>query len=609
MSREVFADFAEYLFEKNVGFGVEHPTPGLGHEDEVDMQGEHTASSSPVLITCRHIPSILRAISEEKPDRSRKHAQGTASHVAKVSLRVTPRQGETIGAYFHAGTRLYNSALEEALRRCRRMREDPAFEQAKEMQQGEAKTAAFRALGEHYGFTRSSLQAHVNGLRKSYPGVSVYTHEVQVLSDQALEAVARWHYGKGGRPRFKSVRRGLHSMAGKDSTYSAIQPVLDPDGRLATVRWGTGLRLAVGRPKTGGSRRAREQKIEREGIESLIAGGHYRSCRIVRNKIRGRWVYEAQLVFDTPAPLRHPVGAGRVSMDMGPSQVHWVADTGPGHHDILAPGLVFARRELRRLSRHLDRCHRQESRACFDDKGRHRKGRCKWKQRSAETVNAQTALAEAHRVMAERRKTEHGTLANTILAVGVHVRCEAQDYRSWQKTYSRSDRDRAPGEFITRVRYKAESAGGGLYELSPRTTALSQVCICARKKKSLALRWHSCECGVEADRDLFAAFLGLHVERDEAKIDRLDFVAARKGYGPRRQDLACKPEVELAGLAPGKPRVKRRPPSGERSLVRVARRLGRAARGPRPDGAVRKRPMPAAMHEELVSCPTAVGAG
>ena len=543
-----------------------------------------------------------------RADRSRKQAKGSACH-GKGLLAGHPTPGGDRRRLLPCRrTRLYNSALEEALRRGRKLREDPAFERAKEMKQGEAKTAAFRALREHYGFTRSSLQAHVNELRKSYPGVAAYTHEVQELSDQAFEAVARWHYGKGGRPRFKSTRRGLHSMAGKDA-HSSIQPVLGPDGRLATLRWGKDLSLAVSRPQAGSSRRAREQQAERARIESLIADGHYRSSRIVRNKVRGRWVYEAQLVFDVPAPLRHPVGSGNVSMDMGPSQVHWVAETGPGRHDVLAPGVVFPRKELRRCSRHLDRCHRQESPTCFDSEGRHRKGRWGWKDRSAEAVNAQAALAEAHRVMAERRKTEHGNLANTILATGVHVRCEAQAYRSWQKTYSRSDRDRAPGEFIARVRSKAESAGSSLYEFSTRTTALSQTCICERKKKKpLGLRWHSCECGVEADRDLFPAFLGLHVER-EAKIDRLDFVAARRAYGPRRQDLACKPEVELAGLAPGKPRVKRRPPSGERSLVRVARRLGRAARGPRPDGAVRKRPMPAAVHEDLISCPTVVGAG
>ena len=532
------------------------------------------------------------------PDRSRKHAKGTPSHVAKVSLRVTPRQAKVIEGCFHAGCRLYNSALEEALGRSRKLREHPRFEQAKAMEPGEAKTAAFHDLEETYGFGRFDLQGYLNGLRKSYPEVDLYTHEVQEISDQAFEAVARWHYGKGGRPRFKSTRRGLHSMSGKD-TCSAIQPVSDDAGCLVGVRWGKGLTLAVSRPKAGSSRRGCEQREERARIEGLIAAGHYRSTRIVRNKVRGRWCYEAQFVFDTPAPLRHPVGEGHTSMDMGPSAVHWLAGTGPGHHDPLAPSVVYPAKKIRRLSRQLERCHRRESPGCFDANGRHRSGGCHWRQRSAEATNTQARLAETHRVLAEGRKTDHGALANKILAAGRDVRCETQDYRSWAKTYSRSDRDRAPGEHIARVRYKAASAGGGLYEYSTRTTALSQTCICGRKeKKSLGLRWHSCECGVEADRDLFSAFLGLHVRPVEGS-DRLDVVGARRAYGPRRQDLACGPDVEMAGLAPGKPRVKRRPPSGERSLVRIAKRLGRA----RSDGAVRQRPTPATTREPIGSCP------
>lgn len=73
-------------------------------------------------------------------------------------------------------------------------------------------------------------------------------------------------------------------------------------------------------------------------------------------------------------------------------------------------------------------------------------------------------------------------------------------------------------------------------------------------------------------------------------------VGAREGYGLRRQDIAPSPEVERAGLAPGKPRVTRRHPPGRRSRVRIAKRLERAARGQRSDGVVREKPKPATEH-------------
>ena len=39
-----------------------------------------------------------------------------------------------------------------------------------------------------------------------------------------------------------------------------------------------------------------------------------------------------------------------------------------------------------------------------------------------------------------------------------------------------------------------------------KTSALSRVCLCGRwAKKSLALPWHECPCGVSVQRDLYSA--------------------------------------------------------------------------------------------------------
>ena len=66
--------------------------------------------------------------------------------------------------------------------------------------------------------------------------------------------------------------------------------------------------------------------------------------------------------------------------------------------------------------------------------------------------------------------------------------------------------------FMDGAKRKAESAGGSLSTISTRKTALSQTCQCGtRVKKPLSLRRHSCLCGVRAQRDLYSAYLGLHV--------------------------------------------------------------------------------------------------
>ena len=70
--------------------------------------------------------------------------------------------------------------------------------------------------------------------------------------------------------------------------------------------------------------------------------------------------------------------------------------------------------------------------------------------------------------------------------------------------------------FVGLLRRKAESAGGAVEEFSTYKTKLSQTCQCGkRKKKSLSERWHQCDCGVVAQRDLFSAHLARFVEKDQ----------------------------------------------------------------------------------------------
>ncbi len=127
--------------------------------------------------------------------------------------------------------------------------------------------------------------------------------------------------------------------------------------------------------------------------------------------------------------------------------------------------------------------------------------------------------------------------------------------------------------------------------LTPRL-ALSQTCIGGeRKKKPLSERRHVCEeHDLDVDRDLFSAFLGLHVEPVDSQ-DVLDLVGARNAllergtaFGPQRQDLGARPERAPASDGE-KPRVQRRHPPGRRSLVRIRKRLAsrRSDRAVRPE--------------------------
>ncbi|MFC4770163.1 zinc ribbon domain-containing protein [Effusibacillus consociatus] len=139
--------------------------------------------------------------------------------------------------------------------------------------------------------------------------------------------------------------------------------------------------------------------------------------------------------------------------------------------------------------------------------------------KSRHQQKTQAQLAELFRRETAHRKTLHGQLANQVIAIGIHIHTEKLSYQSFQKMYGKSVSVRAPRTFLSIVTRKAESAGGYVDEFPTRTTALSQVCICGRRrKKRLSERVHACTCGVIAQRDLFSAFLARHVKDNVLQV-------------------------------------------------------------------------------------------
>ena len=514
--------------------------------------------------------------------RARKRAKGAPTHVRSWALRPNSMQCRQIGTRFFTGVRVYNAVLGEFIARSRAVKADPGWETARGLPhrspaERQVRRAAFRAVEAAHGFTADAAQSFASSLRKSWVREHLPAQETQNLGARAFDAVRQWHVGRKGKPRFKNARRGLHSLAAKDGN-GALRPRTDEAGKLVGLQWGAGFVIPIAAPAESG-RRCSEQRSELGEIEALIAAGKVLSTRIVRMVINGRDTYRMQLVCDGRPTRRHPIGEGQVSFDLGPSQIAVAvarADGGwSGWVEPLADAIRLDTMRLRRAQRHLDRQHRAGSPACFNTLGSHTTGRCVW-QRSAAAQHTVTQLAELHRRLAEHRETLHGTLANRLLSYGADIACERLDYVSWQKNFSRSVRDRAPGLLVEMMRRKAESAGGHLYEYNPRTTALSQTCLCGtRKKKPLSQRVHRCGCGIREDRDLFSAYLGLHVLTQADGVDRLDLQTANTGW-LHHHDVDEPPKSSRRAQA-HKRRGRRHPPS-RRSVARIkARRKAKTA--------------------------------
>ena len=482
---------------------------------------------------------------------------------------------------FFTDARVYNAVLGEFMVRSRAVKSDPAWALARQLphhnkDERAARRAAFDAVGVAHGFTAGQAQSFASSLRQSWVREHLPAQETQNLGARAFDAVKQWHVGRKGKPRFKSTKRGLHSLAGKDG-HGALRPKTDAAARLVGLQWGSGFVVAVAPPAASG-RRGKEQQAELAEIETLIAAGKVLSTRIVRAVINGRDTYRMQLVCDGHPTRRHPVGDARVSFDLGPSEIAVTVERRDGRWagwvEPLADRIRLNTMWLRRGQRHLDRQHRAGSPGCFNPDGTHKPGRCGW-QHSRAAKRSATGVAEQHRRLAEHRKTLHGALANRLFTHGADVVCEKLDYVCWQKNFPRSVRDRAPGLLVQMMRRKAESAGGDrLYEYSPHTTALSQTCLCGkREKKPLSQRVHRCGCGIKEHRDLFSAYLGLHVYRAADGFDRLDLDAANHGW-LRRHDVDGSPRISRA--VPLNRRGRRHPPL-RRSVARIkARRKAKA---------------------------------
>ena len=106
--------------------------------------------------------------------------------------------------------------------------------------------------------------------------------------------------------------------------------------------------------------------------------------------------------------------------------------------------------------------------------------------------------------------------------MGDTIKLEKLSYRAFQRRFGRSVGMRAPGMFVERLKRKAESAGATVVEFPTHTTRLSQTCHnCGRvAEKPLSQRWHVCECGIVAQRDLYSAFLAMCVEGERLNAGR-----------------------------------------------------------------------------------------
>ncbi|MFJ5762225.1 zinc ribbon domain-containing protein [Neobacillus sp. NPDC093182] len=246
-------------------------------------------------------------------------------------------------------------------------------------------------------------------------------------------------------------------------------------------------------------------------------------CRIIKKEAKGKNRFYVQLILEGHPYHKYEIGKDKIGLDVGPSTIAIVGESKAELKEFCEE-VVTIDKENRRINRKMDRQRRANNPNNYQRNGVVKKGKKKWVN-SKRYIKTRSKHRELERKMKEVRKQFHGRDTNQILQQASSIQTEKLSYKAFQKMFGKSIARKAPSMFLKMLKRKVIAQGGTFQEFATYSTKLSQTCHCgAIKKKRLKDRWHICECGVHAQRDLYSAFLARYV----SKSDRVDIQKAEK---------------------------------------------------------------------------------
>ena len=456
--------------------------------------------------------------------------------ILELPVKVDDSEVQTILRKFEYARQLYNAVLGSALGRLQQMRQDIRWKEARELPKGKDRSALFRALVRQYRLTEYDLHATVarhrcGSGRKSELGIN----ETQKIATRVYQGIHRYQLGLGGRPRFKSASRGLHSIEGKTNTtglkFKIEKSVLDwcrHDYRVLIDPDDEYIQRAL--------RKDGENEFKR-----------IKYCRLKRKMIKGRQRFFVDLILEGNAPIKHvyaPVSE-RLSIDPGPQEIAVFSDRFAGKIKV-APTAQVDEAKIRRIQRSMDRSLRKNNPSAYQGNGTLTKG-AKLKKTKGYQKRA-NKLRECHRVASATRRCEHGKVINLLLSLAGDIRVEKNFWKAFQRGhFGKSLGKSGISGFFEHLRSKAESAGSKVVEVSPYQLKLSQYDpyteMCT--KKSLNQRWHRLGDTDEwIQRDIMSALLLQCADIEQEKHDPPKIKKTLEGAKQLLRDagyVICKP--------------------------------------------------------------------
>ncbi len=136
--------------------------------------------------------------------------------IIELPIRVSDSESQTILRKLEFARQLHNATLGSALGQLQQLRQDRDWKKACSMPKGKERTNLFKSLDRKYHLTEYDLHAVIAKHRQaSGRKTELGINETQKIATRVFQAVNRYKLGLGGRPRFKSAKRGLRSIEGK----------------------------------------------------------------------------------------------------------------------------------------------------------------------------------------------------------------------------------------------------------------------------------------------------------------------------------------------------------------------------------------------------------
>lgn len=276
-------------------------------------------------------------------------------------------------------------------------------------------------------------------------------------------------------------------------------------------------------------------------------------CRIVRRPHGENYRYFLQIVLEGLPPKKLVKGNGVTGLDPGVSTMTTCSDTGC-RFDILAPEIDRYDREIRRYSQSYERRRRLANPENYNEDGTIKKDTKTFRKYWVHTKGEKRALMllkTAYRKKSEHVKQSGNYISNRIIEgcgtlikepmnyIALAKKSKETSHRDRKeivhgkngtvreiykfrrkKRFGKSILSRAPGQFITRLKYKCVKYDVRLIDIDATECRASQLNhVTGKTKKPLLSERTKIIDGHTVQRDLYSAFLIRHALPDGSGID------------------------------------------------------------------------------------------